>query len=172
MKKGIKVVSLLLCVILLSSGPAFAQGGSAQGKDKAKDKQEKKEQKQLDKEAKKLEKQADKGAKKIGHDKILCVLAAHTAEDFGDATVLKQKLEESGAPFGLFVAAVYFAFQGDLDLDETLAALKEGKSLAQIAKEKELDMADLRQGFGQFRSEIARAMTNPPTDCPSSTSGD
>ncbi|HXG65108.1 MAG TPA: hypothetical protein VNO70_08365 [Blastocatellia bacterium] len=166
MKRGSQFVSLVLgLLLLLSAGQAFAQGGG--GKDKDKDKgKDKKEQKKLDKEAKKLEKQAEKGAAKIGHDKILCVLAAHTTEEFGDATALKQKLEESGAPFGLFVAAVYFAFQGDLDLDETLMALKEGKSLAQIAKEKDLDMGDLRQGFGQFRSEIARAMTNPPENCP------
>jgi cell division protein ZapA (FtsZ GTPase activity inhibitor) len=43
---------------------------------------------------------------------------------------------------------------------------EESMSLGQIAKELDVDVSELRKGFGEFRSELARSMTNPPTrDC-------
>lgn len=54
----------------------------------------------------------------------------------------------------------------EIPLDDILTQLLEGKSLGKIAKEADVDMAELRRGFGEFRSELARALTNPPTrDC-------
>jgi hypothetical protein len=158
--KSVKVVSLvLIAFLLLSPAQTLAQGKSGQGKDK-------KAQKKLDKEARKLAEQADEAGAQLGQDKILCILAAHTANSFGNAQELKSKLTENNIPFGQFVSAVFMASEGRLNFDDTLKAFSEGKSLGQIAKERGLDMADLRKEFGQFRSEIARAMTNPPTNCP------
>jgi hypothetical protein len=54
----------------------------------------------------------------------------------------------------------------DKPLDEILAMLEEGKSLGEISKFFDVDVSELRRGFGEFRSELARSMTNPPTrDC-------
>jgi hypothetical protein len=158
--KQVKMVSLALVAFLfLPSAQIFAQGNSGKDKDK-------KAQKKFDKEAGKLADQADEASAQLGQDKILCVLAAHTANRFGNAQELKMKLTDNNVPFGQFVSAVFMASEGRLNFDDTLKAFSEGKSLGQIANERGLDMGDLRRGFGQFRSEIARAMTNPPTNCP------
>ena len=51
-------------------------------------------------------------------------------------------------------------------LDVILQKLSDGMSLGQIIKEAKENMGEVRKGFGQFRSELARALTNPPTrDC-------
>lgn len=158
--KQVKMVSLVLVAfLLLLPTQIFAQGNSGHGKDK-------KAQKKLDKEARKLAEQADEASTQLGQDKILCILAAHTANRFGNAQELKNKLTDNNVPFGQFVSAVFMASEGRLNFDDTLKAFSEGKTLGQIANERGLDMGDLRRGFGQFRSEIARAMTNPPTNCP------
>lgn len=158
--KQLKVVSVVLVAfILLLPAQIFAQGNSGKAKDK-------KAQKKLDKEARKLAEQADEAGAHLGQDKILCILAAHTANRFGNAQELKDKLTGNNVPFGQFVSAVFMASEGRLNFDDTLKAFSEGKSLGKIANERGLDMGDLRRGFGQFRSEIARAMTNPPTNCP------
>lgn len=71
-------------------------------------------------------------------------------------------------PFGQFVAAVIMADRLDVPLDDILSMLtgEDSKSLGQIAKEFDVDVSELRQGFGEFRSELARSTTHPPTrDC-------
>jgi hypothetical protein len=140
------------------AGQAFAQGKS----DKAKEKQANK----VDKDARKLAKTAEQAGKGIGRDAVFCVLAAHTT-DVGTAQALKDKFATlEDVPFGQFVAAVLMADRIDKPLDEILLKLQDGKSLGQIAKEFDVDMGELRQGFGEFRSELSRSMTNPPTkDC-------
>jgi hypothetical protein len=132
----------------------------------------KQQQKKLDKEARKLARQAEEASEQLGRDVVFCVLAAHT-DVFDDETLtLKQeaqKLKEifeslDGAlPFGQFVAAVLMADRTDLKLQDILEKLKEGQSIGQIAKQADVNMGELRRHFGQFRSELARAVTNPPT---------
>jgi hypothetical protein len=105
----------------------------------------------------------------LGRDVVFCILAAHTT-DIGTAEELKELFGTfTDLPFGQFVAAVIMADRLDVPLDEILAMLtaaEDRKSLGQIAKELDVDVSELRQGFGQFRSELARSITNPPTrDC-------
>ncbi len=141
-----------------------------EAKDKGKGAQ-KKEEKQLEKEVNKLAKQAEKAAKQLGRNAVFCILAAHTT-DVGSAQELKDKFESlTDFPFGQFVAAVQLADRTELSLDSILTQQQEGMSLGQIAKEAGVSMGELRRGFGEFRSELARSMTNPPTrDCFASTS--
>jgi hypothetical protein len=43
-------------------------------------------------------------------------------------------------------------------------------SIGQITKEADVNMGEVRSHFGEFRSELARSETNPPTkDCLNST---
>ncbi len=161
MKSYSKIALTLILLGLFSAtlaGQSFAQGKS----DKAKEKQANK----VDKDARKLAKTAEQAGKGIGRDAVFCVLAAHTT-DVGTAQALKDKFATlEDVPFGQFVAAVLMADRIDKPLDEILLKLQDGKSLGQIAKEFDVDMGELRQGFGEFRSELARSMTNPPTkDC-------
>jgi hypothetical protein len=126
----------------------------------------KKDQKKIDKDAKKLAKQADKVSKGLGRDVVFCILAAHTT-DIGTAQELKDMFEALvDVPFGQFVAAVIMADRLEVPLEDILAGLEAGKSLGQIAKELDIEPGELRQGLGQFISELARSLTNPPTrDC-------
>jgi hypothetical protein len=134
----------------------------------------KQQQKKLDKEARKLARQAEEAAEQLGRNAVFCVLAAHTDVFEDQNLTLKeeaQKLKEifdglDGAlPFGQFVAAVLMADRTDLKLEEILAGLREGQSLGQIARGADVNMGELRRHFGQFRSELARAMIHPPSKC-------
>lgn len=158
-----RVFSIFLVAAVLSVSlslqQAYAQGQSGSNKDK-------KNEKKFEKEAEKLERTAQKTADQLGRDVVFCILDAHT--DVGTAQELRTKYNDlvtrlGKFPFGQFVAAVLMADRTDIALDEILAKLEAGKSLGQIAKEARVSMGDLRQGFGQFRSELARSMTNPPT---------
>ena len=92
-------------------------------------------------------------------------LAASTAQE------LKAKFDALiDFPFGQFVAAVLLADRIDKPLDDIIAKLVAGMSIGQITKEADMNMGEVRSGFGQFRSELARSQTNPPTkDCFKST---
>ncbi|HWP43929.1 MAG TPA: hypothetical protein VNO14_11875, partial [Blastocatellia bacterium] len=165
-------LAAVVAVALISSA---AQLVPAQGKGQAKKeaKKEAKQQKKLEKEAKKLAKQADKASRGLGRNVVFCILEAHT--DVGSAEELRDKFETlTDFPFGQFVAAVLLADRlddPDFSLDAILMKLQEGMSIGQITKEAGEDMGEMRRGFGQFRSELARSMTNPPTrDCFSSDS--
>jgi hypothetical protein len=153
-------VAAIALALSLSQGAALGQG---RGKDKSK-----KEEKKLEKEARKLEDTAERTGREIGRDAVFCILAAHT--DVGTAQELKDKFNGlTDFPFGQFVAAVLLADKVDdpaFSLDQILDKLSDGMSLGQIIKEAKESMSEVRKGFGQFRSELARAMTNPPTrDC-------
>src|SRR6185503_12187222 len=167
MKNAKVFLALIVTAFLLSAvaNQTFAQGKS-DGKGNSK-----KDQKKLDKESKKLEKTADKAAHGIGRDAVFCVLAAHTTiPDFETAQQLKAKFESlTDFPFGQFVAAVLLADRLDKEgfgLNEILAKLEAGMSIGEITKEADVNMGEVRKGFGEFRSELARSITNPPTrDC-------
>ena len=154
------IVTMVALALSLSQGAALAQGGK---KDKSK-----KEEKKLEKEARKLKDKAEETGRELGRDVVFCILAAHT--DVGTAQELKDKFNSlTDFPFGQFVAAVLLADKLDdpaFGLDQILQKLSDGMSLGQIIKEAKENMGEVRKGFGQFRSELARAMTNPPTrDC-------
>lgn len=146
---------LLLAAAHTSAAQIHGQG---QGKDK-------KEEKKLEKEARKLAGKAEDAEKQLGRNVVYCILAAHT--DVGTAQELKDAYESlTDFPFGQFVAAVLMADRTDIPLADILSKLEEGKSIGQIAKEARVNMGELRRGMGQFRSELARSITNPPTrDC-------
>lgn len=158
----------MLSVLIASTLMLFAaaQISQAQGQGGGKDK---KEQKKLEKEARKLADTAEDAEQQLGRNAVYCILAAHTG--VGTAQALKSKYESlMDFPFGQFVAAVHMADRTDLLLDDILSKLQEGQSLGQIAKEADVNMGELRRGFGEFRSELARSITNPPTrDCFQST---
>jgi ubiquinone biosynthesis protein UbiJ len=159
-----RCVTLIVAALFLIAADAAGQGKGPE--------------KKLNKEARKLASAAEEAAEQIGRDSVFCVLAAHT-DVFDDETLtLKQeaqKLKEifeslDGAlPFGQFVAAVLMADRTDLKLQDILEKLKEGQSIGQIAKQADVNMGELRRHFGQFRSELARAMTHPPSKCLSSS---
>src|SRR5215213_2715587 len=156
------VLVVILSSIMLSAG---AGHGFAMGPEGGK---KQKEEKNVDKDAKKLGDTAEKTARRLGRDAVFCILAAHTSvEGYDTAQQLKDKYASLGDfPFGQFVAAVLMADRTDLSLDAILTKLQDGMSLGQIAKESGANLGELRGGFGQFRSELARSMTNPPTsDC-------
>jgi hypothetical protein len=144
-----------------AQGPGGQGGGEDQGGGSSK-----KDQKKVNKDADKLAEKAEQTAGALGRDVVFCILAAHTT-GVGTAQELKDKFGGlTDVPFGQFVAAVLMADRIDKPLDDILAKLKDGKSLGQIAKEFNVNMGELRKGFGEFRSELARSMTNPPTkDC-------
>ena len=160
LKRVLALVAAIALTLGVSQGIALGQGKS---KDKGKQ-----EEKKLEKEARKLEKAAEKAEHDLGRDVVFCILAAHT--DVGTAQELKDKFNSlTDFPFGQFVAAVLLADKLDdpnFGLDQILQKLSDGMSLGQIIKEAKESMSEIRKGFGQFRSELARAMTNPPTrDC-------
>jgi mannitol-specific phosphotransferase system IIBC component len=161
--KNIKaLVALIVAALLLS----VAAGQVAAGQQGGKKNKATKEEKKLEKEARKLEGKADDAAEHLGRDVVFCILAAHTT-GVGTAQELRDKFNSlTGLPFGQFVAAVIMADRTDIPLDTILTKLAAGMSLGQIAKESGESPGEARRGFGQFRSELARSMTNPPTrDC-------
>ena len=158
-------VALIINTSLLTVGasPASAQGQS----DK---KAAKQEMKQLNKEANKTGNKAEEVANDLGRKVVFCILAAHTS-GVGTAAELKAKFDAlTGFPFGQFVAAVLLADRIDMPLDDIIAKLVAGDSIGQITKDADVNMGEVRSHFGQFRSELARSQTNPPTkDCLKST---
>jgi hypothetical protein len=126
----------------------------------------KQEVKQVNKEANKTDAKAEEAADQLGRKVVFCILAAHTT-GVGTAQELKDKFDAlTNFPFGQFVAAVVLADRIDMSLDDILAKLVAGMSIGQITKEANVNMGEVRSHFGQFRSELARSMTNPPTkDC-------
>ena len=153
---------LLIAVSLLSvtANNALAQGQGAT----------KQEMKQLNKEANKTGAKAEEAADQIGRKAVFCILAAHTT-GVGTALELKTKFDAlTDFPFGQFVAAVLLADRIDMSLADIITKLVGGMSIGQITKEADVNMGEVRSHFGQFRSELARSETNPPTkDCLNST---
>jgi len=154
---GLMAAALLLS---LTANNALAQGKSAA----------KQEMKQLNKEANKTGNKAEEAAEQLGRKVVFCILAAHTT-DVGTALELKAKFDAlTDFPFGQFVAAVVLADRIDESLDNIIAKLVAGMSIGQITKEADVNMGEVRSHFGQFRSELARSLTNPPTkNCLNST---
>jgi hypothetical protein len=157
--KRLRLVIGIMTVGLLLSASAF--NALAQGKSEIKQ-----EMKQVNKEAKKTGVKAEEAADQLGRKVVFCVLAAHTT-DVGTALELKNKFDAlTDFPFGQFVAAVLLADKIDMSLDEIIAKLLGGMSIGQITKEADVNMGEIRSHYGQFRSELAHAETNPPTkDC-------
>jgi hypothetical protein len=163
--KSLKVYFASLIAVLMlivASGQASAQGMSGE-KDNSK-----KEEKQLKKEAKKLEKTSEEAAQGLGRDAVFCILAAHTSiAGYETAQQLKAKFDSlTDFPFGQFVAAALLADRLDKEgfgLNEIIAKLEDGSSIGQITKEAGVNMGEVRKGFGQMRSELARSINNPPT---------
>lgn len=158
-------VTLIIAASLLSmtSNDALAQEKGAS----------KKEVKQLNKEANKLAGKAEEVADQLGRNVVFCILAAHTT-GVGTAQELRDKFNAlTNFPFGQFVAAVLLVDRLDKEgfgLDEVIAKLVAGMSIGQITKEADVNMGEVRGHLGQFRSELARSETNPPTkDCFKST---
>ena len=154
---------LIIAVSLLSvtSHSALAQG---QGSSKQ-------EMKQLNKEANKTGAKAEEAADQLGRNVVFCILAAHTT-GVGTAQELKTKFDAlTDFPFGQFVAAVLLADRIDMSLNDIIAKLVAGMSIGQVTREAGVNMGEVRGHFGEFRSELARSETNPPTkDCLNSTS--
>jgi len=160
---GLRFVFGVMTTALLLS--LTASSGLAQGKSASKQ-----EMKQLNKEANKLGAKAEDAADQLGRKVVFCILAAHTS-GVGTAQQLKDKFDAlTDFPFGQFVAAVLLADRIDMSLDDIIAKLIAGMSIGQITKEADVNMGEVRSHFGEFRSELARSMTNPPTkDCLKST---
>jgi hypothetical protein len=154
---GLMTAALLLSV---TANNALAQGQSGS----------KQEMKQLNKEANKTGAKAEEAADQLGRKVVFCILAAHTT-GVGTALELKAKFDAlTDFPFGQFVAAVLLADRIDLSLDAIIAKLVAGMSIGQITREADVNMGEVRGHFGEFRSELARSLTNPPTkDCLNST---
>ena len=165
--KNIKIVLALIVAALVVSVAADQAHAQGQSGDKGASKQE---MKQLNKEANKLAAKGDEAADQLGRNVVFCILAAHTT-GVGTAQQLKDKFSSlTDFPFGQFVAAVLLADRIDMPLDDIISKLVGGMSIGQITKEAGVNMGDVRSGFGQFRSELARSETNPPTkDCFKST---
>lgn len=158
--KNMKLKSALTMVlaVLLAANFAFAQGKS----DK---KAEKQEMKQLNKEANKTGAKAEETSDQLGRNVVFCILAAHTT-GVGTAQQLRDKFGTlTDFPFGQFVAAVLLADRIDKPLDDIIAKMVAGMSIGQITKEADENMGEVKNHFGQFRSELARSQTNPPTNC-------
>ncbi|MEW6131336.1 MAG: hypothetical protein AB1757_30180 [Acidobacteriota bacterium] len=150
-------------LLAVNTATLMAQGQSGQhGKSQKQEKQKNK----LNKDANKLAKTAEQTEKMLGRNAVFCILAAHTT-DVGTAQELKTKYDSlDNFPFGQFVAAVLLADRIDKPLDEILLKLQAGKSLGEITQEYGVDISEVRQHFGEFRSELAHSQTNPPTrDC-------
>ena len=150
----------LMMSVLLSFTCATYTSAQGQGADK---KAAKQEMKQLNKEARKVDAKAEEAAEQLGRNVVFCILAAHTT-GVGTAQELKDKFDSlTNFPFGQFVAAVLLADRIDVSLDDIIAKLIGGMSIGQITKEANVNMGEVRSHFGEFRSELARSMTNPPT---------
>jgi hypothetical protein len=160
-------IALAFAAVLLvgTPGRAFAQGqggghgngGSHQGQGASH---------RADRAAERLATTTDRAANALGQDAVFCILAAHTT-DVGTAQELKDRFASlSGVPLGQFVGAVILADRLDVSLDDVLTKLQAGESLGQISTEAGVNLGEVRREFGQFRSELARSITNPPTrDC-------
>jgi len=150
------VLIVAVAMISMSADSALGQGQGAS----------KQEMKQLNKEANKTSAKAEEAADQLGRQVVFCILAAHTT-GVGTAQELKAKFEAlTDFPFGQFVAAVLLADRIDMSLDNIIAKLVAGMSIGQITKEAGVNMGEIRSHFGEFRSELARSETNPPTkDC-------
>ncbi|MEK6287898.1 MAG: hypothetical protein AABO57_19435 [Acidobacteriota bacterium] len=161
-----RALTLMIATLLLSLTASYASAQGQSGDKKA----SKQEMKQLNKEANKTGAKAEEAADQLGRKVVFCILAAHTT-DVGTAKELKDKFDAlTDFPFGQFVAAVLLADRIDLPLDGIIAKLVAGMSIGQITKEADVNMGEVRSHFGQFRSELARSLTNPPTkDCLKST---
>jgi hypothetical protein len=161
---------IFAALLFVTAGQGIAQarsgGQGSVGSQGSKGETTKKQQKKIDKDARKLAGTAEEASTQLGRDVVFCILAAHTT-GVGTAQELKDKFASlTDVPFGQFVAAVIMADRIDQPLDEILTKLQDGKSLGQIAKEFDVNVGELRGGFGEFRSELARSITNPPTrDC-------
>jgi hypothetical protein len=168
MMKNLKMILAIAVAAFVFSGAGTQALAQGKRDDKG---NSKKDEKKLDKEAKKLAKTSEKAGKGLGRDVVFCVLAAHTTIDgFDTAQQLKAKFESlTDFPFGQFVAAVLLVDRLDnasFGLNEVIAKLVAGMSIGEITKEAGVNMGEVRSGFGEFRSELARSMTNPPTkDC-------
>lgn len=162
--KSIRFINLALVIMSIAALASFAaQSSYAQGQG-----QSKKEEKQLNKEARKLGNTAEEAERELGRKAVFCVLAAHTSvEGYDTAEQLKAKYESlADFPFGQFVAAVLLADRLEKPLDEILDKLAEGSSIGRITKEYDVNMGEVRREFNEFRKELGRSMTNPPTrDC-------
>jgi hypothetical protein len=154
-----KLVVAFTVTMALASAP-LAQGQSG-GKGASKQ-----DMKQLNKEAGKTSAKADEAADQLGRDVVFCILAAHTT-GVGTAQQLKDKFNSLvNFEFGQFVSAALLADRIDKPLDDILAKLTAGMSIGQITKDADVNMGEVRSQFGEFRSELARSETNPPTkDC-------
>ena len=146
-----------MVLVATTAGHSFAQGqGQGVGNTK-------KDEKQLNKEANKTANKAEEAANELGRDGVFCILAAHTT-GVGTAQQLRDKFNAlQDFPFGQFVAAVLLADRIDKPLDEIIMQLQDGKSIGRITRDADVNMGEVRQGYGQFRSELAHSMTNPPT---------
>lgn len=157
-KVSFRLAVTAVLVLFLAANFAFAQGKS----DK---KAEKQEMKQLNKEANKTGAKAEETSDQLGRNVVFCILAAHTT-GVGTAAQLKAKFEAlTDFQFGQFVAAVLLADRIDKPLDDIIAKMVAGMSIGQITKEADVNMGEVKNHFGQFRSELARSETNPPTNC-------
>lgn len=165
--KNVKIsLLLMMAAVIVSVGTERTQAQVLSGQGSSKQ-----EMKQLNKEARKLANKADEAADQLGRDVVFCVLAAHTS-GVGTAQELRDKFNAlTDFPFGQFVAAVLLADRIDMSLDDIIAKLVAGSSIGEITRDAGVNMGEVRGHFGQFRSELARSMTNPPTkDCFSSGS--
>ena len=160
------VFGLTISALLLSLTVNYASAQGTGGDKKA----AKQEMKQLNKEANKTGAKAEETADQLGRNVVFCILAAHTS-GVGTGQELKAKFDAlTDFPFGQFVAAVLLADRIDMTLDDIIKKLVAGMSIGQITKEADVNMGEVRSHFGQFRSELARSQTNPPTkDCLNST---
>ena len=158
-KMKLKSALTMVLAVLVAANFAYAQGKS----DK---KAEKQEMKQLNKEANKTGAKAEETADQLGRNVVFCILAAHTT-GVGSAQQLKDAFNAlTDFPFGQFVAAVLLADRIDLPLQTILDKMKnDGMSIGQITREANENMGEVRGHLGQFRSELARSQTNPPTNC-------
>src|ERR1051325_10601939 len=145
------LASLFVAALFVTAPAQVTTQGQGEGK------ASKQEMKATNKEANKLAGKAEEAEQGLGRDAVFCILAAHTT-GVGTAQQLKDKFNSlQNFPFGQFVAAVIMADRIDKPLDTILTKLQDGESIGQIAKEFDVNMGDLRQGFGEFRGELARS---------------
>jgi hypothetical protein len=147
----VPMIAALLLSLTANNSLAQGQGASKQ------------EMKQLNKEANKVDAKAEEASDQLGRKVVFCILAAHTT-GVGTALELKTKFDAlTDFSFGQFVAAVLLADRIDMSLDDILAKLVAGMSIGQITRDADVNMGEIRSHFGEFRSELARSETNPPT---------
>lgn len=121
--------------------------------------------KQVNKEGRKLSAKGEQAAETVGRNAIYCLLAAHT--DVGTGQELKDKFEGlTDVTFGAFVAAVFMSEITEIPVDDIIAALQDGRTFGEIGRDEGADMGEIHRGFADFRLEVIRTMTHPPTrDC-------